>query len=79
MPVIHDLENDVLVAIAEGRSEEIRTVGRRGSVEYHGSIRWIETGADGVPFGVGSHNHGIYVQFVFASDSTKTETLVYVR
>ena len=58
MSVWHDLEDDVLVAVAEGGAEGIGGVGGGGAVEHDGPVAGLQVGRDVVPFAEGGHRVG---------------------
>lgn len=54
----HDLEDDVLIAIAKGGSERVGRVGGRGPIEDHGSLTGLHLVGDILPFGEGCYGDG---------------------
>lgn len=48
----HYLEYDVLIAVAEGRPENVGRVGRTGPVQYNRAFCRSQPGRNGVPLGV---------------------------
>ena len=48
-------EDDILISVAEGRAERVRSVGGGGSVQHHGSLRRVEEARHALPLAVGRH------------------------
>ncbi len=57
LAVGHHLEDDVLIAVAEGGAEGVGGVGGGGPVEHDGAIAWAYEAGDLLPAGEGGEDH----------------------
>lgn len=63
------LENDVLIAIAKGRTKWICRICRASTMQYHRSFGWCQTSAYRIPFRISRYWYGsIFEFFVCASE-----------